>query len=135
MFSSVFGQDRVLQSLGRNIAEGRVANTYLFTGPAGVGKRTTAFDMARVLLCESPENGIACGSCPSCKRTAHFPEIHPFLLVFRDVLAPSAVVRGEIMHVSGYEEQAQYLDAMAALSALGLIQPLSRTRSRSSRLL
>ncbi|HUT03333.1 MAG TPA: hypothetical protein VM163_05525 [bacterium] len=124
MFSSIFGQDRVLQSLDRSIAEGRVANTYLFAGPAGVGKRTTAFDMARVLLCESPGNGIACGSCPSCKRTAHFPEIHPSLLVFRDVLVPSAVVRGEIMHVAGYEEgqQAQYLDAMAALSELGLIQ-------------
>jgi len=121
MFSSIFGQDKVIQSLARSIAEGRVANTYLFAGPAGVGKRTTAFDMARVLLCERPKDGIACGSCPSCKRTAHFPEIHPSLLAFQDVLTPSAVVRGEMMHIAGCEE-AQYLDAMTALSDLGLIE-------------
>ncbi len=48
---------------------GRLAHAYLFLGPAGVGKATTARALAAALNCAQPaEDGDACGVCPSCKR-------------------------------------------------------------------
>jgi len=123
MLSDVFGQDRAIEALSRGIADERVASAYLFAGPSGVGKRTVALDVARVLLCEHPEDGAACGSCPSCKRTSHFAEVHQSLMLFQDVLQPIAVGRGAMMSVAGYavDQEADYLDAMAILADLGLL--------------
>ncbi len=66
-FDAVVGQDAVTRTLRNALASGRVAHAYLFTGPRGVGKTTTARLLAKALACtargESPE---ACGTCPSC---------------------------------------------------------------------
>ena len=57
--------DRVRQTL----ASGRLASTYLFVGPSGIGKRRFAIELAHALLCtESPEAALAaCGRCESCR--------------------------------------------------------------------
>ena len=48
-------------------ASGRVAHAYLFTGPRGVGKTTTARLLAKALACTARGDGAeACGKCPSC---------------------------------------------------------------------
>ena len=66
-FDAVVGQDAVTRTLRNALASGRVAHAYLFTGPRGVGKTTTARLLAKALACtarvEEPE---ACGKCPSC---------------------------------------------------------------------
>ena len=66
-FDAVVGQDAVTRTLRNALASGRVAHAYLFTGPRGVGKTTTARLLAKALACtaraEAPE---ACGKCPSC---------------------------------------------------------------------
>ena len=66
-FDAVVGQDAVTRTLRNALASGRVAHAYLFTGPRGVGKTTTARLLAKALACtargEAPE---ACGACPSC---------------------------------------------------------------------
>jgi len=50
---------------------GRLAHAYLFLGPEGVGKASTARALAAALNCESlREDGDACGRCPSCRRLA-----------------------------------------------------------------
>lgn len=57
---------------------GRVAHAYLFTGPAGVGKHTTARAFAQALLCAAPVGGAACGECRFCRlfsRSGH-PDFH-----------------------------------------------------------
>ena len=59
---------------------GRLSHAYLFLGPAGVGKATTARALAAALNCTQPaEDGDACGVCPSCKRLA--AGTHPDFLV------------------------------------------------------
>ncbi|MBN2209509.1 MAG: hypothetical protein JW759_09465 [Candidatus Coatesbacteria bacterium] len=124
MLSSVFGQEVAIEALSRSIADDRVASAYLFAGPGGVGKRTVALALARVLLCEGPQNGAPCESCHCCRQTANSVELHPSLLLFQDVLAPLAVERGALMRLGGYEaaQEAEYLDAMAVLADLGLMQ-------------
>ena len=50
-FAAVVGQDPVTRTLQNALASGRVAHAYLFTGPRGVGKTTTARLLAKALAC------------------------------------------------------------------------------------
>ena len=67
VFDAVVGQEAVTRTLRNALASGRVAHAYLFTGPRGVGKTTTARLLAKALACTArttePE---ACGKCPAC---------------------------------------------------------------------
>jgi DNA polymerase-3 subunit delta' len=62
------GHDAVVERFRRALARGRLASTFLFLGPPGVGKRTFALRMAQALLCETnPEAAFdPCGACPAC---------------------------------------------------------------------
>ena len=62
----VVGQDRAVDLLRRSLAGNRLAHAYVFSGPPGVGKRTTALALARACLCER-EPGSGCGSCRECR--------------------------------------------------------------------
>ena len=60
----IIGQDAVVEQFVRAAAHGRIGGSYLFLGPAGVGKSTVALAIAKSLLCEHPRPGlIACGAC------------------------------------------------------------------------
>jgi DNA polymerase-3 subunit delta' len=68
-FRDLLGQERVLAHLKTAMARGRLSHAYLFLGPDGVGKESTARALAAALNCEAPrEDGDACGVCPSCRR-------------------------------------------------------------------
>ncbi len=66
-FEAVVGQDPVTRTLQNALSSGRVAHAYLFTGPRGVGKTTTARLLAKALACTQREGPAACGACPSCQ--------------------------------------------------------------------
>jgi DNA polymerase-3 subunit gamma/tau len=66
VFSGVVGQDAVTRTLQNALASGRVAHAYLFTGPRGVGKTTTARLLAKALACTARTGPEACGACPAC---------------------------------------------------------------------
>ena len=67
VFDAVVGQDPVTRTLRNALASGRVAHAYLFTGPRGVGKTTTARLLAKALACTARPGPEACGACPSCR--------------------------------------------------------------------
>ncbi len=68
-FEEIRGQDDALRQLRRALREGRLASGYLFFGPDGIGKRTTALAFARSVLCrERTGSEDACGECPACTR-------------------------------------------------------------------
>ena len=66
-FEAVVGQDPVTRTLQNALKSGRVAHAYLFTGPRGVGKTTTARLLAKALACTQRTGPEACNACPSCQ--------------------------------------------------------------------
>ncbi|MFN8545764.1 MAG: DNA polymerase III subunit gamma/tau [Candidatus Binatia bacterium] len=65
-FGDVVGQEHVTRTLQAAIAAGRIAHAFLFTGPRGVGKTTTARILAKALDCEHGPTPEPCNACSTC---------------------------------------------------------------------
>lgn len=69
-FAEVIGQDHVTKALQASLANGRINHAYLFSGPRGCGKTTSARIMARCLNCAEGPTPTPCGKCDSCRDLA-----------------------------------------------------------------
>ena len=65
-FGELMGQPHVVRALQTAVRDGRVAHAYLFSGPRGTGKTSTARILAKALNCADPQDGEPCGVCTSC---------------------------------------------------------------------
>ena len=113
---AVVGQRRAVGVLRAVLAGGRLANAYLFHGPWGVGKTTTALAFAAALLCpRRGDGGDACGGCPGCHKSAKVQ--HPDLRFLFPVSGEEAALdetigealaalRSDPFHVFTYEKAA-----------------------------
>ncbi len=67
-FSDLVGQEQVVQTLKNSIKFERISHAYLFAGPRGTGKTSTAKVYARALNCLEDDGIEPCGHCENCKR-------------------------------------------------------------------
>jgi DNA polymerase-3 subunit gamma/tau len=74
-FDDVVGQQAVTRTLRNALASGRLAQAFVFAGPRGVGKTTTARILARALSCERGPTPDPCGSCDACVEIAEGRDI------------------------------------------------------------
>lgn len=71
-WQEILGHDRIVEPFRRALRRGRLASTFLFVGPPGIGKQTFALKLAQGLLCDTaaPERLEPCGHCPACSQVA-----------------------------------------------------------------
>jgi DNA polymerase-3 subunit delta' len=69
MWSQIIGHDQQISQLKKALSSGRLPNAYIFSGPAGIGKRLVACTFVKAAFCNSPSKGPdACDSCISCRK-------------------------------------------------------------------
>ncbi len=68
LLRDIKGQDNAVRYLRGSLSAGRVASSYLFFGPEGVGRALTAKAFLMELICSDKTSAEACGVCPSCRR-------------------------------------------------------------------
>ena len=74
-FKNILGQDYTVSILKNAIINDKIAHAYIFNGPRGTGKTSTAKVFAKTINCENPNNGEACGKCNSCLNLTNNPDI------------------------------------------------------------
>ncbi|HZG78290.1 MAG TPA: DNA polymerase III subunit gamma/tau, partial [Paenibacillus sp.] len=67
-FEDVIGQQHITQTLQNSIREGRLSHAYLFNGPRGTGKTSTAKILAKAVNCERGPSPEPCNECDACRR-------------------------------------------------------------------
>ena len=66
-FDDVVGQEHISRTLKKAVETNRLSHAYLFSGPRGCGKTSTARILARVINCDHVTGGNPCNQCPSCQ--------------------------------------------------------------------
>src|SRR5881397_3415173 len=91
VFEEVVGQKPIIQTLQNAIQMDRIGHAYLFSGPRGVGKTTTARILARGLNCEQGPTADPCGTCDACVEIAQGRDI--------DVIEIDAATNTQVQNV------------------------------------
>jgi DNA polymerase-3 subunit delta' len=108
MFENIQGQEHTIELLSRSINEEKIAQSYLFYGPEGVGKFTTALYYGMAINCLSEKAERPCGVCTSCLKMKNFS--HPDMLYLFPTPNLELTAEGEIKDKKLLAEYENYLE-------------------------
>lgn len=74
-FSKIVGQKSIIDTLKNSIKDGTFSHAYIFTGPRGTGKTSTAKVLAKAINCENNSTGVSCNECQNCLNFQTSPDI------------------------------------------------------------
>lgn len=74
-FSEIVDQKFITDTLKESIINNKISHAYIFSGPKGTGKTSTAKVFAKAINCENPIDGEPCGKCESCLNFGNSPDI------------------------------------------------------------
>lgn len=106
-FDEVIGQDHVVDPLSRSIENDRVGHAYIFSGPRGIGKTTTARLLAKRVNCVNPEGAEPCNECDPCVDISQGRDV--------DVLEIDGASNNGVDRIRELREQVQYAPARNAM--------------------
>jgi DNA polymerase-3 subunit delta' len=96
------GHDEVVEQFRRAIGRGRLASSFLFAGPAGIGKRSFALKLAQAMLCQTrPEAALdPCDACPGCTQVVAgtHPDVMRVAKPEGKAEIPVALIKGDQEH-------------------------------------
>ena len=77
-FADLVGQEHISRTLSRAVTSGQTSHAYLFTGPRGTGKTSTAKIFAKAINCEKGPTPEPCGVCAACRaiREGNSPDVY-----------------------------------------------------------
>jgi len=100
-FDELIGQDHIAQTLKNALKNDKLAHAFLFSGPRGVGKTTSARILAKVLNCQDlQDNYKSCGKCDSCKAFVDNASFNIFEL--------DAASNNSVEHIRALNEQVRF---------------------------
>jgi len=102
-FDEVVGQEHITKTLTRSFENDRLGHAYIFSGPRGVGKTTTARLLAKLVNCSDPDNSEPCNECQSCAEIGESRSV--------DVMEIDGASNNSVDQIRDLRENVQYAPA------------------------
>ena len=109
-FAEVVGQDHITRTLQNAVNSKRLAQAYLFVGPRGIGKTSTARILAKALNCQEGTSAEPCGKCDACLEIAEGRSL--------DVIEIDGASNNGVENIRDLRESAAYAPRPRALQNL-----------------